>query len=256
MTDTLGLLAAYDTQLRTRDATGTGEWDGPLLRSTHPTGGFIGYRDLGGLAGAELDGLIARQVAVFAARDERVEWKHHSHDLPADLPQRLLAAGFVPEERETVLIGHAAPLADPDPALSGVTLRRTDDPADFARIAALDAEVWHADMGWLGEMLATESAAAHFGVWVAEADGRVVSAAWLREVPGTDFAGLWGGATLAEYRGQGIYKALVAVRAAAAVADGYSLLQVDASEDSRPILQRLGFVAITHTTPYIWRPAE
>jgi hypothetical protein len=27
---------------------------------------------------------------------------------------------------------------------------------------------------------------------------------------------------------------------------------VDASEESRPILERLGFVAVTTTTPYVW----
>ena len=31
-------------------------------------------------------------------------------------------------------------------------------------------------------------------------------------------------------------------------------LETDASEDSRPILERLGFVAVTTTTPYIWSP--
>jgi hypothetical protein len=31
-------------------------------------------------------------------------------------------------------------------------------------------------------------------------------------------------------------------------------LQVDASEDSRPILEGLGFVAVTTTTPYVWTP--
>ena len=251
------LLLAYDTQLRARDRTGTAEWDGPLLRSTGPHGGFIGYRDLGGLDGPELDALIAQQVDFFAARGERFEWKHHSHDLPADLPQRLSAAGFVAQERETVLIGAAAPLASPAPDLpDGVRIRRTTDAADFAAIEALNGVVWGTELGWLADMLAEESVNEHFGVWVAEAGGQVVSAAWLRGVPGTDFAGLWGGATLAEYRGRGIYKALVGVRAAVALELGHPYLQVDASEDSRPILQRLGFVAVTHTTPYVWEPAQ
>jgi hypothetical protein len=29
-------------------------------------------------------------------------------------------------------------------------------------------------------------------------------------------------------------------------------LYVDASPDSRPILERLGFVVVTTTTPYVW----
>src|SRR4029450_1016051 len=68
-------------------------------------------RDLGGLTGAELDALIGRQRDFFTARGEAVEWKLHGHDQPADLPQRLRAAGFEPEEQETVVIGLAAPLA-------------------------------------------------------------------------------------------------------------------------------------------------
>ncbi|MFC4942575.1 GNAT family N-acetyltransferase [Pseudonocardia sp. GCM10023141] len=253
--DVASLLTAYDAQLRAQPRADETEWDGPLRRSAGAGGGFVGYRDLGGLDGPELDELIARQVLFFAERGLRFEWKHHSHDLPTDLPLRLLAAGFVPEDRETVLIGGAAGLADADPPLAPqVSLRRTSDPADFARIEALNTAVWGGDMSWLAGMLAAESAAEGFEVWVAEVDGELASAAWLRPRPGTDFAGLWGGSTLEAFRGRGIYRALVAVRAAAAVRDGYRYLQVDASEDSRPILQRRGFVAITHTTPYIWTP--
>ena len=91
-------------------------------------------------------------------------------------------------------------------------------------------------------------------MFVAEADGEVVSAAWAVYKKGTDFTGLWGGSTLAEWRGKGIYKALVAVRAARAVELGYRYLQVDASDDSSPILQRLGFLAVTTTTPYVYTP--
>jgi len=89
----------------------------------------------------------------------------------------------------------------------------------------------------------------------AEADGEVVSAGWAVYEQGTEFAGLWGGSTLAEWRGKGIYKALVTVRAVRAVELGYKYLQVDASDDSSPILQRLGFVAVTSTTPWVYTPA-
>lgn len=88
----------------------------------------------------------------------------------------------------------------------------------------------------------------------AEAGDRIVSAAWLVSKPGTEFAGLWGGSTLADWRGRGIYRALVARRAALATTGGVRYLQVDASDDSLPILERLGFIAITTTTPYVWAP--
>jgi hypothetical protein len=82
----------------------------------------------------------------------------------------------------------------------------------------------------------------------------VVSSAWLTPTVGTRFAGLWGGSTLVDYRGRGIYRALVARRARDAVAAGYTLLQVDASDDSRPILERLGLHVVGGTTPYVWTP--
>jgi hypothetical protein len=37
-------------------------------------------------------------------------------------------------------------------------------------------------------------------------------------------------------------------------ARGIRYLEVDASSESRPILERLGFDAVTTTTPYIWSP--
>lgn len=66
---------------------------------------------------------------------------------------------------------------------------------------------------------------------------------------------LWGGATLPAWRGRGIYRALVAHRAKLAAERGRRYIETDASDDSRPILERLGFVAVTTTTPYVWSPA-
>jgi hypothetical protein len=83
----------------------------------------------------------------------------------------------------------------------------------------------------------------------------VVAAAWISLPPaGGEFAGLWGGATLREWRHRGIYHALVAARALLAAARGVPYLQVDASSDSAPILRRLGFAELTTTTPYVWTP--
>ncbi|MEB0307171.1 GNAT family N-acetyltransferase, partial [Cryobacterium sp. 10I1] len=62
--------------------------------------------------------------------------------------------------------------------------------------------------------------------------------------------------TLAEWRGRGVYRALVAARAQLAARRGVPYLQVDASDDSLPILLRLGFEAVTTTTPYVWTPTH
>ncbi|GAA3107216.1 GNAT family N-acetyltransferase [Streptosporangium carneum] len=254
------LLHAYDQQMRgvpPKPAAGvTHEWDGPVLRVVGEHRGLVtGPRDLG-VEGAALDALIARQRDFFAARGESVEWKTRAHDHPGDIARRLLKAGFTAEETETVMIGLVADVVAEPVLPAGVTLREVDAPEDLRRIAAMESQVWDADMGWLADDLAVRLAAApdDLTVLVAEADGRVVSAAWLAYRPGTEFASLWGGSTLAAWRGRGIYRALVAERARRAFARGVRWLHVDASDDSRPILARLGFQAVTTTTPYVWTP--
>jgi GNAT superfamily N-acetyltransferase len=259
--DADSLLAAYDAQVRARvparlPAGVEVTRDGPLVRFTgFPFGGFVVYPNLGGIDGAELDRLIARQVRVFSERGERFEWKLHGHDEPADLQDRLRTAGFVPEETETVVIARASETGGEPQPPDGVSLREATLRVDLDRIGELEREVWQEDgPGGIAEMLEGELAADPDGLTVvlAEAGEKLVSAAWIRFEHGTEFATLWGGATLAEWRRRGIYRALVRYRANLALARGYELLEVDASDDSRPILERLGFVPVTTTTPFVW----
>src|SRR5581483_11048846 len=114
--------------------------------------------------------------------------------------------------------------------------------------------VWGVAHEWLPDMLAgeRETDPSAISVVAAEAGETVVCAAWIRFEHGTDFATLWGGATLPEWRGRGVYRSTVAWRANLAAERGFRYLEVDASDDSRPILERLGFVPVTTTTPYIW----
>ncbi len=81
-----------------------------------------------------------------------------------------------------------------------------------------------------------------------------VCSARIEFTPGTQFAGLWGGGTLPHWRGRGIYRALIAQRTRVAVERGYRYLQVDASDESAPILRRLGFTRLSVTTPYVYQP--
>jgi N-acetylglutamate synthase-like GNAT family acetyltransferase len=90
-------------------------------------------------------------------------------------------------------------------------------------------------------------------LWVAEADGQIVGAGRLDPVDGSDFAGIWGGATREDWRGQGIYRALTAARARSALALGKTFIYSESTEYSRPILERSGSLKVSTTTPYHWR---
>lgn len=88
-------------------------------------------------------------------------------------------------------------------------------------------------------------------VWGAEVNGRIVSAGRIDPIPGTPFAGIWGGATLAEFRGRGIYRALTAARVRSVMARGVQWIHADCTDYSRPILERAGLVKITETVPWV-----
>jgi GNAT superfamily N-acetyltransferase len=232
------------------------ERDGPLVRSSGwPRGGLVEYRDLRGLEGAALDALIARQVQVFAELGESFEWKYHAHDRPADLPERLRAAGLVAAEEETLLVAPVEAVAAEPVLPPGVALRRVTSDGDFERVAALEERIWGDDFSWLAAMLTTRQvfSAANLSVYVAEADGEVVSAAWVR-FRNESFATLHGGGTLPAWRGRGIYRALVARRAALALERGIRYLAVDTTDESRAVLERAGFVVVGSTTPFVWSP--
>lgn len=79
---------------------------------------------------------------------------------------------------------------------------------------------------------------------MAEAGATVVCAAWIRFERGTEFATLWGSATLPEWPIGQTWPPGAASR----------YLETDASDDSRPILERLGFTAVTTTTAWVWSP--
>lgn len=264
--DPATLRAAYDAQLR-RDAETpsalTTTTLGPLLLATYVGGrGFITYRTLATDAGPATEPSV--RALVHAAQEHydqaaaaKVEWKTRGHDHAPGLHEALLAAGFEAQEPESVMIGDAALLAVDVAAPEGVTVRRVTQEADVRAMLAVQAEVFGDD---------PEEAAAHdaevlhrlrtrddMEMWVAEVDGQVVSAGRLEPVDGTDFAGIWGGATRPEHRGRGIYRALTAARARSAIRHGKRYIHSDSTEFSRPILERSGLRMVTMTTPYVWK---
>jgi GNAT superfamily N-acetyltransferase len=214
--DTTQILGLFDEQMRRKAApdclyVGNG-WSAVLWR---PDDG-------------EIEPLVARMREVPG----HVEWKYYSHDGP-ELRERLLAAGLVPEDEETVVVAEAASIAPPP---AEVELRvATEEFEDLA------AHVFGKRYGLPEKAVAV----------VAMVDGQPVSGGRVDFEDGVEFAGLYGGITLPEYRGRGLYRATVAKRAELARERGYRWLYSDALPTSRPILERLGFVPLTTTTPFV-----
>ncbi|MEW2497213.1 GNAT family N-acetyltransferase [Streptomyces nodosus] len=200
------------------------------------------------------DEAIAEQIRRFTGLGREFEWKVYGHDRPADLGERLRAAGFTPEPEETVMVAETAGLAlDVEPP-EGIRLVPVTDATGVDLVADVHTKAFGTDSTWLRHRLQAQliDDPDHLVVVVALAGDEPVSSARLELVPGTGFAGLWGGGTVPHWRGRGIYRALVAHRARIAASRGYRHLQVDATDRSRPILARLGFEALTTTTPYLF----
>lgn len=252
------LLTAYDDQLRT-NVVGAIAVDrlGPLLLVTFPGGhGFVTYRDLSDADAATIRDWVGAVVDHYRTDSaiSLVEWKTRGHDHAPGLHQALLDHGFDAEEPESVMIGQATALAIDVALPDEVVLRQVHDEADVRRMCEMQREVsGDVDVPELTAALLHRLALDDgMELWVAEVGARVVSTGRLEPVPGTDFAGIWGGATVRDWRHRGLYRALTAVRARSALRGGRTLIHSDSTPDSRPILERSGF-AVTTTTPYVWR---
>jgi GNAT superfamily N-acetyltransferase len=265
--DPAALLRAYDEQLRQEaevPSAITVDRLGPLVLATYLGGrGFITYRSLETPDGPATEASVRELVGLALAHYEAlpdiatVEWKTRGHDHAPGLHDALVGHGFVPDEPESIMIGEASLLAVDVELPEGVTVRRVTDEDEVRAMTAMQGEVFGDEPAELRAMvdqilhrLRTRD---DMEMWVAEHDGRIVSAGRLEPVDGTEFAGIWGGATLPDYRGKGIYRALTAARARSAIRHGKRYINSDSTEFSRPILERSGFVKVSTTTPYEWR---
>ena len=201
------------------------------------------------------DEVIRAEIEYFNGIGQDFEWKVYSHDQPPDLKQRLERLGFEVGEEEAIM---ALDLAEaPEVLWQPVSqdIHRVMDAAGLADVLAVEREVWQEDQSQLGEFLgdALRETPVQISIYAAYVNDLPVSAAWVFFPEDSQFASLWGGSTLEEYRGMGLYTSLLAIRAQEARSRGVNYLTVDASPMSRPILEKFGFIKITESYPYMWR---
>ena len=254
------LLRSFHEQIRLTDRDHARdhviERDGPIHRAypADPSHAGAMLESPEGL-GPDPDAAIARQVAFFTGRGQSVEWKTYGYDEPADLPERLRAYGFVPGDVEALVLGPAGRLAGPVAVPQRYAVRALTDAGEWEQVFDLDEAVFGAGGSRWSRLLRLEEEAhpRHVrSVVVADTDsGTVVGHGILRLVEGTDFAGLWGGKVHPEHRGRGLYRAMSAVRSRWALDAGHSICRVDALPTSRPILERLGMLQVSTTTPCV-----
>jgi ribosomal protein S18 acetylase RimI-like enzyme len=256
--DPNAVLALFDQQIRQGEpATARSALARPAVRVLGDEGSWATVV-WSALDAETADAAIADQIARFAALGSDFEWKLYSHDRPADLGERLIAAAFLPGPEEALLVADTAELPTEIALPEGVRLLPVTDAEGVRRVVQAHEEAFGVPHASLERRLLAQLAEgpASMSAVVAMAGDVPICAARIEFSAGTQFASLWGGGTAPAWRGRGVYKALVAYRTRLAIERGYRYLQVDALPDSLPILIRLGFVRLGTTVPYLYEKKD
>jgi hypothetical protein len=227
------------------------------------------------LAGADVEAVIAEEEAYFGPLGGVVEWKVYEHDEPADLRERLGARGWAVEAPDAIMVldlrgdatdGQPGRGGAPEAGMElletahravstgeGVEVRRLESAAALEDVARIEAAVWEEDFGWVVERLGADLALpGYLSVYAAYVAGQPACAGWTYFHANSQFASLWGGSTVPEHRGKGLYTAVLAARVAEAAQRGYRFLTIDASPMSQPIAAKHGFRVLTRAWACKW----
>jgi GNAT superfamily N-acetyltransferase len=185
---------------------------------------------------------------------ETVEWWAGWHAEPADLDERLLALGLVPDD-PPALTGMTCEI-EPPPGPAEVEVRLIETIDEQLAALEIDWDVWRVPEGERvrrreierGRFEALRAVSQHYAAYL---DGRLAGFG-RGEFMDAGIA-LMGGAVLPEARGHGVYRALVHARWEHAVHRGTPLLVVQAGPMSEPILTGLGFTSHGELRLYVDR---
>ena len=238
----------FDREMRQRvEARGfVREEAGTIVRhvSEHQEKGFVIYSSL---TEENVQQTIDQEKERFRKAKQDFEWKVYSYDTPENLKVYLEKAGFRSEEPEALMVmkidcDHRILSEDTSEVVE------ISDEKGIRDIIALEDTIWgesHAELGMrlLRDKQEEANLLSLFGIYE---NNILVSSAWMY-LEGEQFASLWGGATLPEYRGKRHYTKVLAARANRAFETNHPYLTVDAGPMSKPILEKIGFECLGYS---------
>jgi hypothetical protein len=192
----------------------------------------------------EIDDAIAEVRSLLRERGrEKTQWEVGSSAEPRDLVERLLDRGLIPDKDP-----YAVALVltrEPPPPRPEIVARRVETLDEYAAAKAVQWEAFDTPADEIEEMREKlpewwrETINVMHAAWL---DGEIVAAGTAARTEHGLL--LYGGATLAQARGRGAYRALLHARWQEAVRNGTPALITQGGSMSRPILERLGFERI------------
>ncbi|MEF3022087.1 GNAT family N-acetyltransferase, partial [Vibrio mimicus] len=196
------------------------------------------------------ESIVKEQLAYFNKRNLCFEWKTYSTDKPSNIGDVLIANGFEKEASESFMVLDLSKTAGESFDESQIT--EVSDSVGIRDAIRVQEQVWGGDFDWQYNYLLRlkEHSPDSVSIYVVYVNDQPVTSAWLTFNGSSPFAGIWGGSTIEEFRGNGYYSLLLNKRIAEAKSKGVKYLIIDASDMSKPIVSMRGFEIVATTTGY------
>lgn len=203
---------------------------------------------------SKLDDVIHQQLEYFRPLEQPFTWKVYDHDLLPSLKDKLISHGFAGDEDPAAVMVLDVKNA---PALLSQPVQ-----ADIRRIETVDAlkdiiyvldKVWGGHNSWVNDRLGMHlEIPGYLSIYAAYVEDQPAAVAWTY-FPRGQFATLFAGSTIDEYRKQGLYTSLLATRLKEIRERGYRYAVVEAGAMSKPIVAKHGFQHLTTVHDYEWK---
>jgi hypothetical protein len=197
---------------------------------------------------------IHREVEYFSPMNQPFTWKVYDHDLLPNLKDELASHGFASDEDPAdvmVLDINNASSALLQPIKADI--RRVTDMDGLKDVIYVLDNVWGGHNTWVNERLGGHlQVPGYLSVYVAYVEAQPASIAWTY-FPRGQFATLFAGSTIAEYRKQGLYTSLLATRIQEIRERDYHFAVVETGVMSRPIVAKHGFQHLTTVHDFEWK---
>ncbi|HEV8230218.1 MAG TPA: GNAT family N-acetyltransferase [Candidatus Limnocylindria bacterium] len=225
---------------------------GRVTDLSHPLANLVGMADI---APDAVDATIKMVRNRYSAGRKAFGWVTGPLTRPHDLGERLVAAGLTKTDEMAgmALTDLATQIDAPEVDIREATLQDVQNASEMmARAYGIPEDV----VRFFNILLAMSERVAPNRGYFAYVDGQPVAWSYLVYLPDSPIVLLGGAATLPEFRGRGLYSALVARRLADARADGRRAAVIQAVRStSAPICAKLGFREVCGLELYAWAGA-
>ncbi len=202
----------------------------------------------------DLDRVIDKELEYFVPMNQPFTWKVYDHDLLPSLEQKLVSRSFVGDDDPAEVM--ALDVNDaPSHLFQPVTadIRRINDLHGLKDVIYVLNKVYGSDHSWVNDRLGMHlKIPGYLSVYAAYVEDQPASIGWTY-FPKGEFATLFGGSTIPEYRRQGLYTSLLSTRLKEIRERGYRYAIVETGEMSRPIVAKHGFQHLTTVWDYEWK---